>query len=95
MMYFITQFESTSNDGARMIYRTDDLVKWLDRILQLKEEKHLRKNRCAFWVHAREDGTAQTFFSFSDHAPKRHDMQKDLPFCKKPVFLWEGFPEGE
>lgn len=95
MMYYITAFENTGHDGCRMIFRTDDMIRWLDQIQILKKEKHLRKNRCAFWVHSREDGSSQTFFSYCDHAPRRYDMQKDLPFCKKPLFLWEGFPEGD
>lgn len=95
MMYYITQFESTGHDGAGMMFRTDDLIKWLDRIQELKKERHLKKNRCAFWLNVRQDGSAQTFFSFCDHALYRKDKQVDLPFCRKPSFIWEGFPEGD
>lgn len=96
MTYIITEFENTTYGGCFIVYRTDDLVRWLDKVQELKAQYHLKKSRCAFWQHTRIDGSGYTFFSFARHPLKRpDDRQKDLPFCRRPDFFWEGFPEGD
>lgn len=95
MTYIISEFENTTYGGTFIVYRTDDLIAWLDMIQDLKQKYRLKKSRCAFWQHTRTDGSGYTFFSFSRTPLKRPDnRQMDLPFCKAPDFFWEGFPEG-
>lgn len=95
MQYFINEYMSSSTQGGTAVYfRTDDLIKWLDKIQELKQTFNIKKSRCCFFQHIRHDGTAQTFFVFW-HRTYRKETAMNLPFVKKPVLIFKGFPEGD
>lgn len=93
--FYITEFFTTGSDGSALLFRTDDMIKWLDRIQELKKERHIRKSRACFFLQVREDGSAHHFFTFADRPLWRKEGILEIPFVKKPAFIWMGFPEGD
>ena len=93
--FYITEFMSTASDGCAMLFRTDDMIKWLDRIQELKKTRHIRKSRACFFLQIRDDGSAHHFFTFSERPLYRKKGILQIPFVKQPAFIWLGFPEGD
>lgn len=94
MYYYVTKFNSNElNSGTQLFFRTNDLQQWLEAIVHVKEKYRIKENMCLWQKNVREDGSEHTFFTFFDTKQSKENYKR-LPFCRKPEFIFEGFPEG-
>lgn len=94
MFYYVTKFNSNElNSGTQLFFRTNDLQQWLEAIIHVRDKYNIKENLCLYQKQVRQDGSEHTFFTFFDNTYNKENYKK-LPFCKKPEFIFDGFPEG-